>query len=182
VHLDGARLFNAAVALGVDAREFARHADSVMVSLSKGLGAPVGSVLCGASEFMKRARRYRKMLGGGMRQTGWLATCGLVALSDESIARLGEDHENARVLAEGVSLLPGFAVDPARARTNFVIARIEHPSFDAKSLLARMEAKGVLATKADDKTLRFVTSSRVTKDDVFHAVGVVGKIVRARAG
>jgi threonine aldolase len=181
VHLDGARLFNAAVSLGVDARELARHADSVMVSLSKGLGAPVGSVLCGASEFMKRARRYRKMLGGGMRQTGWLASCGLVALSDENVARIGEDHENARLLAEGISRLPGFAVNLARTHTNFVLARIEHPAVEAKSLLARMESKGVLAMKSDEKTLRFVTSSRVSKEDVLHAVGVIGELVRAQA-
>jgi threonine aldolase len=182
VHLDGARLFNAAVALGVEARELARHSDSVMVSLSKGLGAPVGSVLCGTSEFIKRARRYRKMLGGGMRQTGWLASCGLIALSEENIARLGEDHKNARLLAEGISRLPGFAVNLTRTHTNFVLARIEHPSVEAKSLLAQMESKGVLAMKTDEKTLRFVTSSRVTQEDVRYAVGVIGELVRARAG
>jgi threonine aldolase len=179
VHLDGARLFNAAVALGVDAKELAQHADSVMVSLSKGLGAPVGSVLCGASEFMKRARRYRKMLGGGMRQTGWLAACGLMALSDENIARLREDHENARLLAEGISRIPGFAVDLERTHTNFVLARIEHPAAEAKSLLARLKSRGVLAMKSDEKTLRFVTSSRVTGEDVRHAVGVMREFVSA---
>ena len=179
VHLDGARLFNAAVALGVEAGELARHADSVMVSLSKGLGAPVGSVLCGTKEFMKVARRYRKMLGGGMRQTGWLAACGLMALSDENIARLREDHENARLLAEGLSRLPGFAVDLKRTHTNFVLARIENPATGVRSLLAQMESRGVLATKTDEKTLRFVTSSRVTGEDVRYAVGVIGDLVRA---
>jgi threonine aldolase len=177
VHLDGARLFNAAVALGVEIREFARHADSVMVSLSKGLGAPVGSVLCGTKEFMKRARRYRKMLGGGMRQTGWLAACGLMALSDENIARLREDHDNARLLAEGLSRVPGFTVDLARTHTNFVIAHIEHPTMDVKRLLASMVSRGVLAAKFDETTLRFVTSSRVTGEDVLYAVGVIGELL-----
>ena len=185
VHLDGARLFNAAVALGVEVRELARWADTVMVSLSKGLGAPVGSVLCGAEGLMKRAKRYRKMLGGGMRQTGWLAACGLIALSDENIARLREDHENARLLAEGLSRIPGFTVDLKRTHTNFVLARIdrsciENPPGGLRSLLAQMESRGVLATKADEKTLRFVTSSRVTGEDVLHAVGVMTELVRAR--
>ena len=106
VHLDGARVFNAAVALGVEVRDIARHADSVMVSLSKGLGAPVGSVLCGSAAFMQKARRYRKMLGGGMRQTGWLAACGIIALSDANIARLAEDHASARLLADGTVRAP----------------------------------------------------------------------------
>jgi len=180
VHLDGARLFNAAVALGVEARDLARHADSVMVSLSKGLGAPVGSVLCGTATFMERAKRYRKMLGGGMRQTGWLAACGLVALSDQNIARLGEDHENARLLAEGLSRLPGFSVDMGPTRTNFVLARFEHPAVGVRSLVARMESKGVLATTADDTTLRFVTSSRITAEDVHRAIDVVKDLLPAR--
>jgi threonine aldolase len=180
VHLDGARLFNASVALGLEAAELARHADSVMVSLSKGLGAPVGSVLCGPSDFMKRARRYRKMLGGGMRQTGWLASCGLIALSDESIARLGRDHRNAKLLAEGLALLPGFSVDLARTHTNFVIARVDRPGADAKRILAAMESRGVLATEAGEKTLRFVTSSRVEEQDVRYAIEVMGELARRR--
>ena len=169
MHLDGARVFNAAVALGVEVRELARHADSVMVSLSKGLGAPVGSVLCGSAAFMQRARRYRKMLGGGMRQTGWLAACGIIALSDANIARLAEDHASARLLAEGLSALPGFSVDRGGTRTNFVIAHFAHPGLTARELVEGMKARGVLATLADEHTLRFVTSSRVTVGDAREA-------------
>jgi threonine aldolase len=177
VHLDGARIFNAAVAFGVDVREYTRHVDSVMVSLSKGLGAPVGSVLCGSAAFMRKARRYRKMLGGGMRQTGWLAACGLVALSEASIGRLADDHANARLLAEGLSRLPGFSVDRKGTPTNFVVARFERPSMDARALAAALQSRGVLAAAADEKTLRFVTSSRVSADDVREAVEVIRGLV-----
>lgn len=177
VHLDGARIFNAAVALGVEARAFTRHVDSVMVSLSKGLGAPVGSLLCGSAAFMKRGRRYRKMLGGGMRQTGWLAACGLAALEEANICRLADDHANARLLADGLSLLPGFTVDRAGTPTNFVLAGFAHPSMDARTLAAAMKARGVLAFAADAKSLRFVTSSRVTADDVREAIEVIRSLV-----
>ena len=111
VHLDGARLFNAAVALRRDAREFARGVDSVTFCLSKGLAAPVGSVVCGSADFVARARRWRKMLGGGMRQAGVIAAAGLVAL-ERMIDRLAEDHANARALAEALARLPGLALDP----------------------------------------------------------------------
>ena len=179
IHLDGARLFNAAVSLGVDAREIARHVDSVMVSLSKGLGAPVGSILCGRPEFINRAKRFRKMLGGGMRQTGWLAACGLIALSDESIARLAEDHLNARRLAEGILRLPGFGLDPQKVHTNFVLARFSRPGLTARRLLELMGEKGVLAARADEGTLRFVTSSRVCADDIAYAVEAIAGILES---
>jgi len=119
VHLDGARLFNAAVALSLDPRELTRHADSVTFCLSKGLCAPVGSVLCGSREFVGRARNARKSLGGGMRQAGVLAAAGLLGLRT-MIDRLAEDHVHARLLAEGLSAVPGVRVDPARVRTNIV--------------------------------------------------------------
>jgi threonine aldolase len=179
VHLDGARIFNAAVAFGVDVREYTRHVDSVMVSLSKGLGAPVGSVLAGSAGFAKKARRWRKMLGGGMRQTGWLAACGIVALSGAGIARLADDHANARLLAEGLARLAGFSVDTGGTRTNFVVARFRHHSMDATALAAAMKARGVLVHPADAGTLRFVTSSRVTADDVREALRVLGELVGA---
>jgi len=177
VHLDGARLFNAAVALGVEGRDIARSADSVMISLSKGLGAPVGSMLCGSTQFMKKARRFRKMLGGGMRQTGWLAACGLVALSQQNIARLADDHANARLLAEGLSRLDGFSVDLERTQTNFVVARFEHPSLDARTLAARLKPGGVLVTPSDERTLRLVTSHRVTVDDIRAALDILGDLL-----
>jgi threonine aldolase len=171
VHLDGARVFNSAVYLGVDVKEITRYSDSVMISLSKALGAPVGSVLCGAHDFIKKARRYRKMLGGGMRQTGWLCTCGLLALSDENIMRLGEDHRNARLLAEGLAETPGFHIDLERVHTNFV----SQPT--ALPLLGCLEKDGVYATPADDKTIRFVTSRQVSGDDMLYALEVIRKAV-----
>ncbi|MEI7672587.1 MAG: low-specificity L-threonine aldolase, partial [Deltaproteobacteria bacterium] len=119
VHLDGARIFNAAVALGVDVRELTRGIDSVNVCLSKGLAAPVGSVICGNGKFIARARRIRKMLGGGMRQAGIIAAAGIVAL-EEMVERLAEDHTNARRLAEGISTIQGLATEPDRVRTNIL--------------------------------------------------------------
>jgi threonine aldolase len=115
-----------------------------------------------------------------MRQTGWLASCGLIALSDECISRLGRDHRNARLLAEGLALLPGFSVDLARTHTNFVIARVDRPAADAKQILAAMESRGVLAAEAGEKTLRFVTSSRVEEEDVRYAIDVMGELARQR--
>ncbi|GAB4441058.1 MAG: low-specificity L-threonine aldolase [Anaerolineae bacterium] len=119
VHVDGARIFNAAVALGVEARDLVKGADSVMFCLSKGLCAPVGSMLCGSEAFIARALRARKMLGGGMRQAGVLAAAGIVAL-EEMVARLAEDHANACRLAEGLAAIDGIVIDPARVRTNMV--------------------------------------------------------------
>jgi len=124
VHLDGARLFNAAVALKRSARDFVRDVDSVTFCVSKGLAAPVGSVICGSREVVARARRVRKMLGGGMRQAGVIAAAGLVAL-ERMVDRLAEDHTNARVLAEGVARLPGLSVDLASVQTNIVIFGVE---------------------------------------------------------
>ena len=124
VHLDGARLFNAAVALKRPARDFTRDVDSVTFCVSKGLGAPVGSVICGSTDLIARARRVRKMLGGGMRQAGIIAAAGIVAL-ERMVDRLAEDHTNARTLAEGVAKLPGLSVDLASVQTNIVVIRVD---------------------------------------------------------
>ena len=126
VHLDGARLFNAAVAMRRDAREFTRDVDSVTFCVSKGLGAPVGSVVCGSRGFITRARRVRKMVGGGMRQAGVIAAAGVVAL-ETMVDRLAEDHANARRLAEGIAKVPGLRVDLASVQTNIVIFGVERP-------------------------------------------------------
>lgn len=168
VHLDGARLFNAAVALGVPAADLAASADSVMVSLSKGLSAPVGSVLCGSEEFVERARRWRKATGGGMRQVGVLAAAGLVAL-EEMVDRLAEDHRRARALAEGLAQVPGVQVDVARVQTNIVLARVP----DAPTLVERLRSLGVLALAFDARTVRFVTHRHVDDEDVERAVRAV---------
>ena len=127
VHLDGARIFNAAVALGVDVSQLAADCDSVSFCLSKGLAAPVGSVIVGSTDFVKEARRARKVLGGGMRQAGVIAAAGIVALT-EMVDRLAEDHLHARRLAEGIAELPGISIDPAKVQTNIVIFELDHPA------------------------------------------------------
>ena len=135
VHLDGARLFNAAVALKREAREFARDVDSVTFCVSKGLAAPVGSVICGSAAFIARARGVRKMLGGGMRQAGVIAAAGIVSL-ERMVNRLAEDHANARMLAEGIARLPGLRIDLASVQTNIVIFGVERAGGAAVSTAA----------------------------------------------
>ena len=152
VHLDGARIFNAAVAVDTSAATLAAGFGSVMFCLSKGLGAPVGSLLCGSRDFVRQARRVRKMFGGGMRQAGVLAAAGLVALR-EGPSRLAEDHANAALLATALAALPGIEIDPASVRTNIVVCRVTPRLFGgaappeglAAAVLARLRAAGVLA-------------------------------------
>jgi threonine aldolase len=178
VHLDGARLFNASVYLGVPASEIAKYADSVMVCLSKGLGAPVGSMLCGSEGFIEKAKRYRKMLGGGMRQTGWLCACGIAALSDENIALLREDHRNAELLARSLTRMDGVRVDLEKVHTNFLLARFELPGFDSAQFLRALSSRGVHATSAGETVIRFVTSRAVSRDDVLTASDMIGGLLR----
>ena len=158
VHLDGARLFNAAVALNVDARELTQHVDSVTFCLSKGLSAPVGSVLCGPADFIDRARRSRKVLGGGMRQAGILAAAGIVALH-EMIERLADDHDHTRRLAEGLAQIPGIEVDLDVVRTNMVFFSLsDDVPFSAKEVAASMrEAANVWVSTIGPRTFRAVT-------------------------
>ncbi len=168
LHVDGARLFNAAVALGVPAARLGGAADSVMVSLSKGLSAPVGSVLCGSEPFVEEARRWRKAVGGGMRQVGVLAAAGLVAL-EEMVDRLAEDHRRARHLAEDLAHIPGVDVPLDRVQTNIVLARVH----DAPAVVKRLRAHGVLALALDPQTIRFVTHRHIQDADVEHTVRAV---------
>jgi len=167
VHVDGARLFNAAVALGVPAAALAADADSVTFCLSKGLSAPVGSVLCGTAPFVARARRLRKMVGGGMRQAGVLAAAGLVAL-ETLVDRLAEDHANARRLAEGLAALPGIAIDPVSVVTNIVIFRVDRAAtgVDADGLVAAMAEQGVRFFAIGGERVRLVTHREVSAEDV----------------
>ncbi len=174
VHLDGARIFNAAVALNVPARVLAAPADSVMFSLSKGLSAPVGSVLCGPKAFIERARRWRQALGGGMRQAGVLAAAGIVALQ-EMVDRLAEDHRRARDLAMGLRDVPGLRVNPEEVETNIVLVEVER---DAPGLVARLAEHGVLALALSPREIRLVTHRHITDEDVAYAVDVFR---RARA-
>jgi threonine aldolase len=174
VHVDGARLFNAAVALKRDPREFAAPVDSVTFCLSKGLGAPVGSVVCGSTAFVERARRVRKMIGGGMRQAGVLAAAGLVAL-ERMVDRLAEDHANARALAEALVAMPGLAVDLASVQTNIVIVRIDRGDRTVSAGAAADLVKGCAARKVKvhamgPAAIRCVTHKDVDAEDIRRAV------------
>jgi threonine aldolase len=155
IHLDGARIFNAATALGADVRTLTRGFDTVMFCLSKGLGAPVGSMLTGSAELMERARLYRKALGGGMRQAGVLAAAGLIAL-EQGPGRLHEDHANARLLAEALSHMEGVAIDVDAVETNIVIFRLTG-GLSAAEVVARLKAHGVLASTVGPDAIRLVT-------------------------
>ena len=177
VHLDGARVFNAAVALDVDARQLTGPVDSVMFCLSKGLSAPVGSMLAGSTEFIERARRWRKLLGGGMRQAGVLAAAGLCAL-DEMVGRLADDHRNARRLAEGLQGLPGIGIDLARVETNMVFGDCQ-PPLTAAAFIERCSAAGVLLDQASLHRWRMVTHRGVTADDVDYATDAVRRLFAA---
>ncbi|MDR7417951.1 MAG: low-specificity L-threonine aldolase [Armatimonadota bacterium] len=163
VHMDGARLFNAAVALGVPAARVVAEVDSVAFCLSKGLSAPVGSLLCGDREFVGRARHARKMLGGGMRQAGVIAAAGIVAL-ETMVDRLADDHRVARRLAEALVAMPGLRVDLARVQTNIV--RVELPGHDARVLAGRLREQGVRVSLIGPRMLRLVTNRHVMLDDV----------------
>ena len=142
LHLDGARIFNAAVALNIDVTNLTRSADSVSFCLSKGLSAPVGSLVCGSREFITRARRNRKILGGGMRQAGIIAAAGIEAL-DQMVQRLAEDHRNARRLAEGISSIDGLEIDLSQVQTNIIYFNLNKSQASAQKFLGSLEAKGV---------------------------------------
>ena len=164
-HLDGARLFNAVVALGVDARALVADCDSVTFCLSKGLAAPVGSVIVGSREFIHQARRNRKILGGGMRQVGVLAAAGIVAL-DEMVDRLAEDHTNARRLAEGIAELPGIRLDASTVRTNIVIFTLDRLDLTPQQLADRLAQQGIWLFAIGGQRLRAVTNYHVTSQDI----------------
>jgi threonine aldolase len=168
LHMDGARIFNASTASGVPVKEYASYCDSVMFCLSKGLSAPVGSMLVGPRDFIAYGRRIRKALGGGMRQVGVLAAAGLIALT-EMPARLHEDHERARRLANALAGLPGIKIDPAGVETNIVIFDVDHPRLSVPAFLERMKEKGVWALSVG-VGIRMVTHKDVGDADVDRAV------------
>ena len=174
VHLDGARVFNAATALGVEVAELTRGFDTVMFCLSKGLGAPVGSMLVGSKAAIEEARMYRKALGGGMRQAGVLAAAGLIAL-DEMSQRLGEDHANARLLAEAVAGCEGVEIDLEAVETNIVIFKLT--GGDAAGYVARLKENGVAASAIGPDAVRFVTHFDVSREDCLKAAEVAVRAV-----
>jgi threonine aldolase len=174
VHLDGARLFNAAVATGRPITDWTSQVSSVQLCLSKGLSAPVGSLICGTAAFVHEARRMRKILGGGMRQAGVIAAPGIIALT-EMVDRLADDHRNARVLARGVAALAGVALDPPEVDTNIVVFRMPAVAA-AEAFAAALEAEGVLVSDFGGGRLRVVTHDGITEADCRKAVEVMTRV------
>lgn len=179
VHMDGARLFNACAAAGVEPQDYAQYADSISICFSKGLGAPVGSAVAGSKEFIKRAHRFRKMFGGGMRQIGYLAAAGIYAL-DHNIERLPEDHENARLLAETIRRLNCFRVDLDGVETNMVFFDVVAEELDAQRVVAMLRKEGVLMGTITNRRIRAVTHLDVSREDVLKAVAILEKLFSGR--
>jgi threonine aldolase len=175
LHLDGARLWNAAVATRIQERDYAAHFDTVSVCFSKGLGAPVGSALVGSRGFIERARRFRKMFGGGMRQAGIIAAGALFALRQHR-DRLAEDHANAKSLAFGLAAVSGLDADPAEVETNMVRFRVR--SLQAQHLVNRLRAQGVLVLAVGPDTIRAVTSLMVSSEDIQAAVALTAGVMK----
>jgi len=180
VHLDGARIFNASVALGKSVVELTRKFDSVMFCLSKGLGAPVGSMLVGSKEFFEEARHVRKMLGGGMRQAGVLAAAGLIAL-EEGPEHLAADHANARFLAEGLAEIRGLRIDPSKVVTNILYLDVSKTGLTSFDISKRLAAQGILANGVTPQTIRFVTHRDVDRAGCERALQALRQVVGAHA-
>ena len=165
IHLDGARIFNAAVALKVDVTELTRHADSMSFCLSKGLSCPIGSLVCGTNKFVAEARRNRKVLGGGMRQSGIIAAAGITAL-EQMVERLAQDHENARRLAEGIARIPGLSIELDRIQTNIIYFDMADDRFAAGTLVRRLADRGIKILLLGPKRFRAVTHSGISAEDI----------------
>jgi len=176
--MDGARVFNAATTLGKPVKEITKNVDSVMFCLSKGLGAPVGSLLVGSAKFIERSRSVRKALGGGMRQVGILAAAGLIAL-EKMPARLSVDHANAKFLAEGLAAIPGLKMDVGRVQTNIVIFEITRDGATAAEVIRQLGERGVLAGSVGPRHIRFVTHMDVDRAACARAVEVVQEVLKA---
>ena len=176
IHVDGARIFNAAVAQGVPARSLAEEADSITFCLSKGLAAPVGSVVCGKTDFIAEARRVRKVIGGGMRQAGILAAAGIVALN-EMVERLAEDHAHARKLAEGIAAIAGLSIAPELIKSNIVFFKITRADLTPQELTKRLKAEGVLVGPKEPDQIRAVTHYQVSADDIDHALTIFTRVL-----
>ncbi len=170
VHLDGARIFNAATALGVDVKQIAQYADSIQFCLSKGLCAPAGSLVVGSKAFIDRARKSRKILGGGMRQAGILAAAGIIGL-EKMTQRLSEDHEKAQVLANGLAEIPGLGIDMSTVQTNMVMVNTQGIGMDEFEFAGFMKAHGVLFNASLPNIVRMVTHNDVCFDDIHEAIG-----------
>jgi len=178
VHLDGARIFNAAVALGVDVKELTANVDSLSFCLSKGLSAPVGSVVCGSSEFIAEARRARKVLGGGMRQAGVIAAAGIKAL-EEMVDRLAEDHDNAKHLAEGIASISGLSIELAKVKTNIIYFELDEDGMTPVELVTELNKNGVKLLAVGARRLRAVTHYGISAADIDLTVKALGEVMKA---
>jgi threonine aldolase len=179
VHMDGARLWNASVATGIPIAEWARHADTLMMCFSKGLGAPVGSILCGPADVIRAARRTRKRWGGGMRQVGILAAACLHAI-DHHVARLADDHARAKTLATALDDCPGVTV--AAPDTNILFIRLEHPALDPRAILVSLDARGVRMSQFGPRLLRAITHLDVDDDGIARAIEAFREAVESALG
>jgi len=177
IHVDGARFFNAAVALSTDPKDLAAAADSVSFCLSKGLAAPAGSMVCGTRPFINEARRARKLLGGGMRQAGILAAAGIVALS-EMVDRLADDHANAHKLALGLAQLPGISIDPDQIRTNILFFEVTRKDLTPEQFVQRIGAEGVRMLAVGPQKVRAVTHYQIASADIDQTLRVISKVMR----
>ncbi len=176
LHLDGARIFNSAIAQGVDIVELTRDCDSVMFCLSKGLASPVGSIIAGTEAFIKEARRMRKMLGGVMRQAGILAACGIISI-EEMVDRLAEDHDNARYFANCLEGIDGFSIDLKTVQTNIICFKFELPKLSCKEFADNVSKKGVNVIHLYKDSGRMVTHKDLNKSDIDYALNVFRDII-----
>jgi threonine aldolase len=176
VHMDGARLFNACAALALKADTILENIDSVTFCLSKGLSAPIGSMICGSSEFIAEARRIRKSLGGGMRQTGIIAAPGIISLNS-MIDRLKEDHLNAKHLADSLSKLEGIELNPDFVKTNIIFFNFNHSSISSSELVSHMKLNGIIFSNYKGKHCRLVTHNNISRDDIENVIDVFNKLL-----
>lgn len=176
MHLDGARLMNACVATGLTPKDYAQYFDSCTLCLSKGLGAPVGSLVVGSKDFIARAHRFRKQFGGGMRQAGILAAAGIYAL-EHNVERLAEDHLNAKRLAKGIAEIDGLDIDEKAVETNILFFHVRKPGLTVPMLLDRMKAEGVLMGGTSPNTIRAVSHLDISKDGIDRAIEVLRKVI-----
>jgi threonine aldolase len=174
--MDGARIFNAAIGLGVDVKDFTKHVDNLMFCLSKSLCCPIGSIIVGKQDFIERARKNRKLLGGGMRQAGIIAAPGIVAL-EKMINRLKEDHENAKFIAEKISKFDGIRIDLENVQTNIVSFNLDEKIIDVL-FLKKLKEKGILALAQSKNKIRFVTHFGITRADAETVVDEIGSILK----
>lgn len=178
IHLDGARIFNASIALGINVKELTQHVDSLMFCLSKGLSAPIGSMICGSHEFISKAIRTRKILGGGMRQTGIIAAAGIVSL-EHMVQRLSEDHINAYKLAEGIEQIPGLSIDASKIKTNIIYFDLLSHHLEVNEFLAKCSQRGLMFLPTGESRFRMVTHYGITSEDIDHSLTTLRDVMGA---